>query len=50
MLFMDTHDGLIDFHRVQVEKPLQSRFFIHQNILYFYNPSLNEILGWELAA
>jgi len=50
MLFIDTHDGLIDFHRVQVEKPLQSRFFIHQNILYFYNPSLNEILGWELAA
>lgn len=50
MLFIDTHDGLIDFHRVQVEKPLQSRFFIHQNILYFYNPSLTEILGWELAA
>ena len=50
MLFIDTHDGLIDFHRVQVEKPLQSRFFIHQNVLYFYNPSLNEILGWELAA
>lgn len=49
MLFIDTHDGLIDFHRVQVEKPLQSRFFIHQNVLYFYNPSLNDILGWELV-
>lgn len=49
-LFIDTHDGLIDFHRVQVEKPLQSRFFIHQNVLYFYNPSLNDILGWELVA
>ncbi|UUS60114.1 MULTISPECIES: hypothetical protein [unclassified Acinetobacter] len=48
-LFIDTHDGLIDFHRVQVEKPLQSRFFIHQNVLYFYNSSLTDILGWELA-
>ena len=47
-LFIDTHDGLIDFHRVQIEKPLQSRFFIHQHVLYFYNPSLNDILGWEL--
>lgn len=50
VLFMDTYEGFIDFHRVQVEKPLQSRFFIHQNILYFYNPSLNDILGWELVA
>lgn len=49
-LFIDTHAGLIDFHRVQVENPLQSRFIIHQNILYFYNPNLNEILGWELVA
>jgi hypothetical protein len=48
-LFLDTHDGLKDFHRVQVEKPLESRFFIHQNVLYFYNPSLNDILGWELS-
>ncbi|TCM67535.1 hypothetical protein EC844_10849 [Acinetobacter calcoaceticus] len=48
MLFLDSHDhpGLI--HRVQVKKPLDSRFFYHQSHVYFYNPSLNELLGWEI--
>lgn len=38
--------GLI--HRISVKKPLESRFFYHQNHLYFYNPNLTELSGWEV--
>ena len=48
ILFLDSpnHEGLI--HRISVKKPLESRFFYHQNHLYFYNPNLTELSGWEV--
>ncbi|MEG0347965.1 MAG: hypothetical protein RR605_07945 [Acinetobacter sp.] len=48
ILFLDSpnNEGLI--HRVSVKKPLESRFFYHQNHLYFYNPHLTELSGWEV--
>lgn len=50
VLFLDSHNhhGLI--YRVSVKKPLESRFFYHHNTLYFYNPSLHALLGWEAQA
>jgi hypothetical protein len=50
ILFLDSpnHAGLI--HRISVKKPLESRFFYHQNHLYFYNPNLTELSGWEVQS
>lgn len=50
ILFLDSpdHEGLI--HRISVKKPLKSRFFYHQNYLYFYNPNLTTLSGWEVEA
>lgn len=47
ILFMDSHSVFQRIHRVRVKEPLTSRFFYHKNHLYFYNPSLKVILGWE---
>ncbi|NNG81405.1 hypothetical protein [Acinetobacter sp. ANC 5378] len=50
ILFLDTpnHPGLI--HRISVKKPLDSRFFYHRDHLYFYNPNLTELSGWEVQS
>lgn len=48
VLFLDSHEKFTPIHRVSVRNPLESRFFYHQDHLYFYNPSLGNLLGWEV--
>ena len=48
VLFLSSYDQSGDIHQVQVKKPLESRFFYHDNKLYFYNPNLKTLLGWEV--
>lgn len=50
ILFIDSYDKFQEIHRVRVKAPLKSRFFYHKNHVYFYNPSLKELFGWEVEA
>ena len=51
-LFIDTpNHGVHHFYSAQLSEPLnKSRFFYHQNRLYFYHPDLSELQGWEAQA
>lgn len=46
LLFLASHHHAGWIHRVRVKQPIQSRFFYHRNVLYFYNPNLQQLLGW----
>ena len=47
ILFLDSYAKTTLIHRISVKNPLASRYFYHQDYLYFYNPNLEKLVGWE---
>lgn len=50
ILFLKSPHSSGLMHRISVKKPLESRFFYHRNYLYFYNPNLTTLSGWEVQS